>query len=109
MDIESGCIDKGKLNVFVHGLESGKNILKNDTHVFKVTAFSPGDYVRILDSVPSLVQLQADHGEWTPEMNGAAGKIGKVIKVRAVFSLPKHRQILLLFPSSRFMETAISE
>ncbi len=49
---------------------------------FKVTAFSPGDYVRILDSVQSLVQLQADHGEWTPEMNGAAGKIGRVIKVR---------------------------
>lgn len=55
----------------------------NPAALLRVTSFKPGDFVRILDNVASLIRLQTDHGEWTANMKDAAGKTGRVVKVYA--------------------------
>jgi E3 ubiquitin-protein ligase mind-bomb len=49
----------------------------------QVKCFLPDDLVRIIEDVSLLVRLQQDHGDWSPEMNEAAGKTGRIVKVYA--------------------------
>ncbi|XP_057380632.1 E3 ubiquitin-protein ligase MIB2-like [Daphnia carinata] len=49
--------------------------------IYRLSAFSVGDAVRLTDDIVHVKLLQRGHGEWVDLMRLALGKIGKVTKV----------------------------
>ncbi|RWS07269.1 E3 ubiquitin-protein ligase MIB2-like protein, partial [Dinothrombium tinctorium] len=73
--------DRGDIRVQFEGCHNRWTF--NPEALVKVTSYSIGDIVRIIEDLGRVKELQKSHGEWIDLMKGALGKMGKVVKVYA--------------------------
>ncbi|RWS23532.1 E3 ubiquitin-protein ligase MIB2-like protein [Leptotrombidium deliense] len=73
--------DRGDIRVQFEGCHNRWTF--NPDALIKVTSYSVGDIVRVIEDANRVKELQKAHGEWIDAMKGALGKMGKVVKVYA--------------------------
>jgi len=72
--------DKGDIRV---QYESGIRWTFNPSSVTKITSFSVGDIVQVLNDQAKVKELQTGHGEWVDVMKDILGKTGTIVKIYA--------------------------